>query len=212
MSLRVTVPLGLNACPPFLSITKSLRQPSILPPARTVIEDETRRNTFWLAYAMERMHGSGNGWALSLDDQDVTQLMPVRGDQFDQGVSQTCVILIVLCCAHCYSRCWLPLNSFWLPLMNDNGHAPRTYCSPIPRTKRTRLYCTSRVPSSCPVLKTSISVSEQSTLRAMHRLQLHPQRVKTPVWIHVLHLHLKNLTISCEHIAYVVCYPHRSVH
>ncbi|CAA7266537.1 unnamed protein product [Cyclocybe aegerita] len=84
-SMRLSVPLGLNVCPPFHSITKSERPPSILAPARTVIEDETRRNAFWLAYATERQHGCGNGWALSLDDQDVNQLLPVRGDQFIQG-------------------------------------------------------------------------------------------------------------------------------
>jgi len=85
--MRLSVPLGLNMCPPFHSITKSERPPSILPPARTVIEDETRRNSFWLAYASERQHGCGNGWALSLDNQDVSQLLPVRGDQFIQGAS-----------------------------------------------------------------------------------------------------------------------------
>ncbi|KAF5313234.1 hypothetical protein D9619_003267 [Psilocybe cf. subviscida] len=84
-SMRLSVPLGLNMCPPFHSITKSERPPSILTPARNVIEDETRRNTFWLAYAAERQHGCGNGWALSLDNQDVSQLLPVRGDQFIQG-------------------------------------------------------------------------------------------------------------------------------
>ncbi|KAG2023383.1 hypothetical protein CC2G_001044 [Coprinopsis cinerea AmutBmut pab1-1] len=84
-SMRLTVPLGLNMCPPFHSITKSERPPSILTPARTVIEDETRRNAFWLAYATERQHGAGNGWALSLDDQDISQLLPVRGDLFEQG-------------------------------------------------------------------------------------------------------------------------------
>lgn len=35
---------------------------------------------------MERLIGTGNGWALSLDDQDVCQLLPVRSDQFVQGV------------------------------------------------------------------------------------------------------------------------------
>jgi Fungal specific transcription factor domain len=85
--MRLTVPLGLNMCPPFHSITKSERPASILPSARTVVEDETRRNAFWLAYATERQHGIGNGWALSLDDQDISQLLPVRGDQFEQGVS-----------------------------------------------------------------------------------------------------------------------------
>ncbi|KAH8120305.1 hypothetical protein DFH11DRAFT_1559424 [Phellopilus nigrolimitatus] len=83
---RYLVPLGLNMCPPFHSISKSLRAPSIIPPARTVIEDETRRNTFWLTYATERLYSSGNGWAMSLDDQDVSQLFPVRADQFEQGI------------------------------------------------------------------------------------------------------------------------------
>ncbi|TFK30536.1 hypothetical protein FA15DRAFT_662508 [Coprinopsis marcescibilis] len=84
-AMRLTVPLGLNMCPPFHSITKSERAPSILAPARTVIEDEMRRNAFWLAYTTERQHGCGNGWALSLDDQDISQLLPVRGDQFENG-------------------------------------------------------------------------------------------------------------------------------
>ena len=79
------MPLGLNICPPFHSITKSQRPASLLAPAQTVIEDETRRNAFWLAYATERLHGS-HGWALNLDDQDVSQLLPVRGEEFDQGV------------------------------------------------------------------------------------------------------------------------------
>ena len=35
---------------------------------------------------MERQQGTGNAWALSLDDQDVCQLLPLRGDQFEHGV------------------------------------------------------------------------------------------------------------------------------
>lgn len=97
-SMRLAVPLGLNMCPPFHSIGKSERPPSILPPARTVIEDETRRNTFWLAYAAERQHGLGNGWALSLDNQDVSQLLPVRGDQFIQGVRCSDLIMLPPLC------------------------------------------------------------------------------------------------------------------
>ncbi|KAI5124712.1 hypothetical protein M0805_004318 [Coniferiporia weirii] len=85
-AIRYLIPIGLNMCPPFHSISKSLRAPSIIPPARTVIEDETRRNTFWLTYATERLYSSGNGWAMSLDDQDVSQLLPVRADQFEQGI------------------------------------------------------------------------------------------------------------------------------
>jgi hypothetical protein len=66
-----------------------LRPASIIMPAHTVVEDEMRRNVFWLAYANERLHGSANGWAMSLDDQDISQLLPVRGDHFEQGVLVT---------------------------------------------------------------------------------------------------------------------------
>lgn len=27
-----------------------------------------------------------DGWAMSLDDQDIAQLLPLRRDQFEQGV------------------------------------------------------------------------------------------------------------------------------
>lgn len=53
-ALRAAVPLGLSSSNPFYSITDTLRVPSLLPPAETVIEDEVRRNTFWLAYAVRR--------------------------------------------------------------------------------------------------------------------------------------------------------------
>lgn len=85
--MRYTAPIGLNMCPPFHSISKSLRAPCIIPPARTVIEDETRRNTFWMTYATERYYSSGNGWALAMDDQDISQLLPVTRYQFEHGVS-----------------------------------------------------------------------------------------------------------------------------
>ncbi|KAI0080279.1 hypothetical protein K474DRAFT_1590244 [Panus rudis PR-1116 ss-1] len=85
-ALRIAIPCGLNVCPPFHSIQDTVRPPSIIPPAKTVFEDEIRRNTFWLAYATERQMGTGNGWALSLDDQDICQLMPLRFDQLEQGV------------------------------------------------------------------------------------------------------------------------------
>lgn len=84
--MRMLVPLGLNNCPPFHSIGKGLRGVSIIPPARTVIEDETRRNVFWLAYATDRTSSITNGWAHAIDDADVAQLLPVRGDHFSNGV------------------------------------------------------------------------------------------------------------------------------
>lgn len=85
-SLRVAIPLGLNICPPFRSLHGSSPTMSIIPPPRTPIEDETRRNTFWLAYAVDRQHGSGTGWALSLDDDDIAQVFPVTMEQFELGI------------------------------------------------------------------------------------------------------------------------------
>ncbi|KAF9270315.1 hypothetical protein L218DRAFT_1012136 [Marasmius fiardii PR-910] len=84
-ALRLLVPLGLNVCPPFLSLSKSSRSEPVVPAARTVIEDETRRNTFWLAYAIEQCHGCSSGWANSLNDQDVFQLLPVTDEQFQRA-------------------------------------------------------------------------------------------------------------------------------
>ncbi|KAF8832430.1 hypothetical protein HHX47_DHR1002027 [Lentinula edodes] len=84
-SMRLCVPLGLNVCPPFHTISRSTRPASVLSPAKNVVEDELRRNVFWFAYAMERQHGCSNGWALSLDDNDISQLLPVQSDQFDNG-------------------------------------------------------------------------------------------------------------------------------
>ncbi|KAI0922370.1 hypothetical protein AcV7_005920 [Taiwanofungus camphoratus] len=84
--LGATLPLGLNVCSPFQSLSQTLRPPSVLPPSKSVMEDELRRNTFWLGYTLERTMGSGHGWALLLDDQDISQLLPIRGDQFEQGV------------------------------------------------------------------------------------------------------------------------------
>ncbi|KAG1885805.1 hypothetical protein F4604DRAFT_1918485 [Suillus subluteus] len=85
-SLRVAIPLGLNICPPFRSLHGSSPTMSIIPPPRTPIEDEIRRNTFWLAYAVDRQHGSGTGWALSLDDDDIAQVFPVTMEQFELGI------------------------------------------------------------------------------------------------------------------------------
>lgn len=59
---------------------------SIIPTALTFVEDETRRNVFWLAYAIDRQYGAGNGWAMSLDDNDVAQLLPLPRAKLDGGV------------------------------------------------------------------------------------------------------------------------------
>ncbi|KAI0051666.1 hypothetical protein FA95DRAFT_1511617 [Auriscalpium vulgare] len=83
--VRSGMPLGINVSSPFHPISESLRAPSLIPPPEDLVEDETRRNTFWLAYAMDRMASCSNGWPMSLDDQDVSQLVPAKGANFDLG-------------------------------------------------------------------------------------------------------------------------------
>ncbi|KAH9920606.1 uncharacterized protein B0H18DRAFT_1023541 [Fomitopsis serialis] len=83
-SLRSCTPMGLNVAAPFQALSGSSRPPSLLSPPKTALEEELRRNAFWLAYASERTMGAGHGWALMLDDEDVSQLLPVCGDDFDE--------------------------------------------------------------------------------------------------------------------------------
>ncbi|TBU45207.1 hypothetical protein BD309DRAFT_860573 [Dichomitus squalens] len=87
ISLRLAVPCGLNVCPPFESISNSnMARSSIIPASSNPLEDETRRNTFWIAYMMERHFGAINNFAMFLDDEDVCQMLPVRAEQFEQGI------------------------------------------------------------------------------------------------------------------------------
>ncbi|KAI0673438.1 hypothetical protein C8Q78DRAFT_968112 [Trametes maxima] len=87
LSLRYAVPCGLNACAPFDSVsTSNVAHTSLIPPAANVAEDEMRRNTFWFAYMMERHFAAINNFAMMLDDDDVAQMLPVRGDKFEQGI------------------------------------------------------------------------------------------------------------------------------
>ncbi|KIP05989.1 hypothetical protein PHLGIDRAFT_107482 [Phlebiopsis gigantea 11061_1 CR5-6] len=93
VAMRTCVTMALNVCPPFqgLSATDGAndRPPSTLSPAKSVVQDEMRRNAFWLGkypYTMDRQMGAGNGWAMNIDELDIHQLMPLRQDQWERGV------------------------------------------------------------------------------------------------------------------------------
>ena len=80
------LPLGLNVSFPFQSIYASTRDISLLPPPESFSEAEMRRNVFWLAYVTERSNSAANGWAMSIDDRDIAQMLPVCGDDFENEV------------------------------------------------------------------------------------------------------------------------------
>jgi hypothetical protein len=81
--VRNCLPLGLHMSEFFEPLSSAV---SLLPPPRDTTEAETRRNTFWLAYAFERLSGCGNGWTTTLDDVDVSQLLPTSWESFSLGV------------------------------------------------------------------------------------------------------------------------------
>lgn len=145
-AIRASLPLGLNVDAPFFPISDALRTPSLLPTPRSVVEGEVRRNTFWLLYAMERMGGCSNGWALSLDDQDISQLLPMKGVNFENGVSMNLL---------------LPYVSFYLAEMyrllglgaNGNMLWERTSYFFTLEIKLTRSACTSKGVYCCRGLK-----------------------------------------------------------
>lgn len=89
--------MGMNVAPPYPLImsypAKSVRISSILPPAEHRIELEIRRNVFWSAYAIERLYGCGNGWPLSLSDEDISQVMPTSLKDFESGVCNLALFL-----------------------------------------------------------------------------------------------------------------------
>lgn len=85
-AIRNTIPLGLHLTDPTTSFVRGGKRITLLPPAKDSVEDETRRSTFWLAYAVERFQAVGNGWATSVDDKSISQTFPALLDNFQRGV------------------------------------------------------------------------------------------------------------------------------
>ncbi|KAI0337608.1 hypothetical protein BDW22DRAFT_1363864 [Trametopsis cervina] len=91
-TLRSMVPCGMSTASPF-KIPPSdqtgpiIQEAAILPPAQSVIEEELRRNIFWIGYALERQQALSRDFALELDDQDIVQLLPVTREDFIHGIS-----------------------------------------------------------------------------------------------------------------------------
>lgn len=90
-AMRCVIPCGLNMStllpPNMMPLPNySEKPPSILGNEQSFIDREVRRNTFWIAYSLERQGASGTNYAMALDDHDVLQVLPLRGDKFEGAV------------------------------------------------------------------------------------------------------------------------------
>ncbi|KAG8813066.1 hypothetical protein FRC19_002689 [Serendipita sp. 401] len=86
-ALRYAVPMGLNTTPTHGPLLRSWTMPSILGPPKDAIEAEMRRTTFWLAYCYERWQAASTGWAMALDDEDISQVLSLPLKDFEAGLS-----------------------------------------------------------------------------------------------------------------------------
>ena len=57
-----------------------------------------RRNTFWLAYCYERWQAASTGWAMALDDEDISQVLGCRMSDFENGVGHAILLILFLDC------------------------------------------------------------------------------------------------------------------
>ncbi|KAH7344812.1 hypothetical protein B0J17DRAFT_16130 [Rhizoctonia solani] len=91
LAVRYCVPLGLNNRAGFHTARTHPRTwlrnggRSILPDPDNAIEREQRANLFWIAYSYERFQTAVGPWAMCLDDEDISQLLPVRLEDYEAG-------------------------------------------------------------------------------------------------------------------------------
>ena len=173
-AIRASIPLGLNVDTPFFPISDALRPPSLIPPPASIIEGEVRRNTFWLLYAMERMGGCSNGWALSLDDQDISQLLPMKGINFEMGVS-TMFLLTVCMFVFSFST---KIRSPCGPEASGSMLWQKTSFFFTQKIKLTRSVCISKGVYYCPGLKPITCAFARNVTRETPHLHILPQRRK----------------------------------
>ncbi|KAI0337612.1 hypothetical protein BDW22DRAFT_861866 [Trametopsis cervina] len=92
--LRSMMPLGLHTCEPFKipppawgeGVGPIIQEVNFLPPLESVAEEEMQRNVFWLAYVTERHNSLMGDYPVTVGDEDISQLLPLRGDQFVAGI------------------------------------------------------------------------------------------------------------------------------
>ncbi|KDQ05924.1 hypothetical protein BOTBODRAFT_71140 [Botryobasidium botryosum FD-172 SS1] len=82
---RYCIPLGLNLRLDSKTLKSGGKVMSLLPPPSGSIEAEARINTWWAAYTLERFQAVSSSWAMAVDDEDISQILPIRMDDFEAG-------------------------------------------------------------------------------------------------------------------------------
>lgn len=84
---RVAVPLRLNY-PGTFSTHGGSSPGGYLPPPKDLGDLETRRRTWWMSVAFDRIVSVG-GWIHAIDEQDIGTELPLRGEDFHSEVLTT---------------------------------------------------------------------------------------------------------------------------
>ncbi|KAG9006300.1 hypothetical protein FRB93_008789 [Tulasnella sp. JGI-2019a] len=84
---RAALPMGLNVASNFSGLARhgGNQTASILPPAKSVSEGEERRNMLWVIYLTERLQSAETSWAMLLDDDDISQYLPLPDNLWNEG-------------------------------------------------------------------------------------------------------------------------------
>ncbi|KAG8882847.1 hypothetical protein FRB97_007671 [Tulasnella sp. 331] len=86
LAIDVLSSLGLGVSPGMEPLSRIPAQFLFsIPPSKTPVESELRRNIFWIAYSMERVFNATNVFPLHIMDEDCSQLMPSRLIDFNAG-------------------------------------------------------------------------------------------------------------------------------
>ncbi|KAK4048864.1 hypothetical protein OIO90_005672 [Microbotryomycetes sp. JL221] len=96
LSTRIATPLGLNhlkgASEPTGGFLAAMRKPTLLPPTDDQEELNERATAFWLAFMADRFSSASTGWATSLDETDVSTVIPSATGVYSIGNTETSVM------------------------------------------------------------------------------------------------------------------------
>lgn len=93
--MRFATLLHLNVGPGFEGFSDDYIPSVRAPIARSPRQEEARRNTFWMCYVTERLYARLPAHAMCVDDCDVSQALPLRGDLFEEGVGSGVQLLLI---------------------------------------------------------------------------------------------------------------------